>query len=209
MTIVRSRNDPRREATRNALLMAAEELFSREGVRAVTIRQIAAAIGSANNNVMSYHFGGKDGLIDAVFEERLPELERRRAEILDENPVRQGDAGRLRFLANALWCPLFETVDAAGRRSYARFLRAVMLEDHGQRIGGISRVYSQTWLILDELKALTVPSSPEHFQWRLATVTNLVLDVICLAEEEVLATPADAEPLFQKALDMAVTALQA
>lgn len=205
----RTRNDPRREAMRKALITAAETLFSEEGVRAVTVRQIAASVKSANNNVVSYHFGGKDALIDAVFTERLPELEQRRGEILAAGNDADEGTVRLRFLIEALWRPLFEAVNDKGRRGYARFLRAVMVEGQGQRLGRIDMDYEHSLRIRDEMVRLLPEAMAGHFQWRLATTTFMVLDAICLAEEPVLATPDEAELLFDKALDMAVAALLA
>ena len=55
------------EDTRRCLLEAAGELFACHGTEAVTVRDITARAGTMPNAV-SYHFGGKDGLIDAVWE---------------------------------------------------------------------------------------------------------------------------------------------
>ncbi|MDD5697577.1 MAG: TetR family transcriptional regulator [Victivallaceae bacterium] len=55
------------ELTRKALIMAAGELFSEHGINAVTVRQIAKKA-KENFGVIHYHFGGKDGLIEAVMD---------------------------------------------------------------------------------------------------------------------------------------------
>ena len=55
------------EDTRRRLLEAAGELFACRGTEAVTVRDITARAGTMPNAV-SYHFGGKEGLIDAVWE---------------------------------------------------------------------------------------------------------------------------------------------
>ncbi|MBR2963590.1 MAG: TetR/AcrR family transcriptional regulator [Lentisphaeria bacterium] len=55
------------EDTRRRLLDAAGELFACHGTEAVTVRDITARAGTMPNAV-SYHFGGKEGLIDAVWE---------------------------------------------------------------------------------------------------------------------------------------------
>ncbi|WP_378945221.1 CerR family C-terminal domain-containing protein [Mesorhizobium sp. ANAO-SY3R2] len=49
------------EATRTALVMAALQLFGRQGFDATSTREIAAAAG-ANIGSIAYHFGGKEGL---------------------------------------------------------------------------------------------------------------------------------------------------
>lgn len=56
------------------LVLAAERLFALRGIDGVSLRQIAAAAGSSNNSAVHYHFGSKDGLIDAILRYRLPQL---------------------------------------------------------------------------------------------------------------------------------------
>ena len=53
------------EKTRMKLILAAGELFAEHGIDAVTTRKIAEKSGE-NIGVIHYHFGGKDGLVDAV-----------------------------------------------------------------------------------------------------------------------------------------------
>ena len=55
------------EETCRRLVAAAGELFSVHGVEAVTVRDITARAGTKPNAV-SYHFGGKKALVDAVWE---------------------------------------------------------------------------------------------------------------------------------------------
>ena len=55
------------EETRRRLVEAAGELFAIHGVAAVTVRDITSRAGTKPNAV-SYHFGGKDELVDAVWE---------------------------------------------------------------------------------------------------------------------------------------------
>ena len=57
--------DPSPEATRERLIGAAGEVFSRHGFKAGTVREICALAG-ANVAAINYHFGGKDGLYAAT-----------------------------------------------------------------------------------------------------------------------------------------------
>ncbi|MGH8251989.1 MAG: CerR family C-terminal domain-containing protein [Steroidobacteraceae bacterium] len=57
----------RGDATRDALIAAALEIFGRDGFHAASTRAIAEAAG-ANQASISYHFGGKEALYLAVFE---------------------------------------------------------------------------------------------------------------------------------------------
>lgn len=121
---IRKRRDSRRDSTRMALIEKAEALIAVHGVDGVSPRQIGAAIGSANNNVVAYHFGGMKELVDAIYYYRLPSIEARRAELL-AGLVDHGLAEDVRQLVDALWRPLFEQVNEEGRHSYAAFLAGV------------------------------------------------------------------------------------
>ena len=58
------------EETCRRLVEAAGELFAVHGVEAVTVRDITSRAGTKPNAV-SYHFGGMDGLVDAVWSRAL------------------------------------------------------------------------------------------------------------------------------------------
>jgi AcrR family transcriptional regulator len=71
------------EATRTALMVAAERLFAERGVEGVTMREIQERAGQSNASVIAYHFGSKTGLVQALIRWRHTELDRRRSELLD------------------------------------------------------------------------------------------------------------------------------
>lgn len=60
-------NPGRGDATRDALVAAALEIFGRDGFHAASTRAIADAAG-VNQALIGYHFGGKEALYLAVFE---------------------------------------------------------------------------------------------------------------------------------------------
>jgi len=61
------------EATREALLGAAAELFAAKGFDAVTVAEVAQAAG-VNKALISYHFGGKLKLYRAIVRDMLADL---------------------------------------------------------------------------------------------------------------------------------------
>lgn len=71
-------------STKERIVLTAERLFAQHGLDGVSLRQIAAAAGSGNNSVVSYHFGSQEQLVDAVLEYRLPRLHARRSLLIDE-----------------------------------------------------------------------------------------------------------------------------
>src|SRR5215468_3032942 len=119
-----NKKDLRSDATRITIIETAEALFADNGIAAVSLRQIGAQAGSANSNVIGYHFGNKEGLIEAIYRYRLPAIERRRSELLEE-AINGGKDNDIRTLLNALWLPLFEQRSANNAHSFARFLASI------------------------------------------------------------------------------------
>jgi AcrR family transcriptional regulator len=112
--------------TREAMIRAAERLFAERGINAVSLREVAAAAGQRNNSAVRYHFGSRDGLVDAVFEYRMARIdERRRAMLVALDAAGRGDD--LRGLLEAVVYPLSESLGHDdGTSWYARFLRQIV-----------------------------------------------------------------------------------
>lgn len=72
MTVARIRSDSAR--TREQLLDAAERLFAAQGIASVSLRMINAASGARNVSAAHYHFGSKDGVIEALVARRMGAL---------------------------------------------------------------------------------------------------------------------------------------
>ncbi len=75
------------EKARGALLDAAEELFARFGIDAISNRRIAEHAGTANHSAVAYHFGGRDQLLLALTTRHLEATNRRRAALLADLPA--------------------------------------------------------------------------------------------------------------------------
>ena len=113
--------------TRERLLLTAERLFGQRGVNGVSLREIVRAAGQRNASALHYHFGSREGLIEAIFDKRMRAIEKRRMEMLDriEAERRTDD---LRAIAEAIVWPLAELMaredDGA---NYVRFLTEIFL----------------------------------------------------------------------------------
>ena len=68
---------PQPTSTRERLLDVAEELFAEKGIAATSLRLLTKTA-DANLAAVHYHFGSKDGLVDAVFERRAAAMNRAR-----------------------------------------------------------------------------------------------------------------------------------
>lgn len=63
-----------------ALLDTAERLFSQDGIARVSDRRIAEEAGNANNSAVRYHFGGREGLLRALLQRQLVDVDEMRSE---------------------------------------------------------------------------------------------------------------------------------
>ncbi|WP_329247088.1 TetR family transcriptional regulator [Actinoallomurus sp. NBC_01490] len=72
------------QATREAILAAAERLFAEHGVFAVSNRQISEAAGQGNNAAVNYHFGTKTDLVRAIVRRHSEAIERIRVRMVAE-----------------------------------------------------------------------------------------------------------------------------
>jgi AcrR family transcriptional regulator len=72
----------RGDATRERLLLAAEQLFAERGIAAVPLSEIARAAGQRGNDTIPYHFGDRDGLLRALTTYRARRTEERRGQMI-------------------------------------------------------------------------------------------------------------------------------
>ncbi len=68
--------------TKTEIMDAAEELFGAQGFTATSLRAITQAA-KVNLAAVNYHFGGKLGLLEAVYERRIQPMNQARLERLD------------------------------------------------------------------------------------------------------------------------------
>ena len=71
-------------STREHLIDTAESLFLSQGVDEVSLRAIVRGAGQKNPSALQYHFGNREGLIEAIVARRFRQQEARRAELLRE-----------------------------------------------------------------------------------------------------------------------------
>jgi AcrR family transcriptional regulator len=108
-------------ATREAIIATAEQLFAGHGIDGVSLRRIMTAAGT-NPAAIHYHFGSKDELVRGILTHRMPALERRRRELLQERVEPDPSA---RTVLEALLLPLAELAEREEHRSYVGFLAAL------------------------------------------------------------------------------------
>ena len=93
--------------TRDAILNAAEDLFSKHGFYGVTIREVARAAG-VDTALVHYYFGAKKELFDAVFIRRAEVWNNERVAAVDRYAEAAGEAMTLEGLFEAFLRPPFQ-----------------------------------------------------------------------------------------------------
>jgi AcrR family transcriptional regulator len=142
------RKPPSREAAvrkpnlREAILTAAEELFSNNGFNAVSVRDIAQAAG-ANPGSVTYHFKTKDGLLLEIYRRHCGPMNLRRSELLAAAKRVRDLQDRLEAIVRAYVLPAFSSgSDLAGGGARFTRLRAVMSAE-GNEV--VRRIIAQTF----------------------------------------------------------------
>src|SRR6195256_758635 len=116
------------EETRNQIKAAAQMLFARHGVDAVTVQQIVAAAGQRNNAALHYHFGSKEELIRQMVVDGAAVLDERRQGMLLEMEARGGPA-TIREVLLILVMSVIELGDDERWRGYIRFTSSLQASD--------------------------------------------------------------------------------
>lgn len=109
-------------ATRTAIMDAAERMMAEHGMNGVSIRSILAEAG-ANTAALHYHFGSREQLVEAILARRGKQMNYRRREMLDALEARKQPPS-VADIVDAVVDPLIEMLrdeGEAGRR-YIRFL---------------------------------------------------------------------------------------
>lgn len=114
------------------LMLTAERLFGEHGIEGVSLRQIVTAAGQANSSAVQHHFGSKEGLVQAVYDMRLPELEAGRMRRLEQIKDQAGYVAVPQLL-RALYLTVVLDFDELAQRHLSQFnlrLMQVSLLDH-------------------------------------------------------------------------------
>ncbi|MET0340285.1 MAG: helix-turn-helix domain-containing protein [Polyangiales bacterium] len=200
----RSRTDA---SLADRLIDAAEMLYAQHGIGGASLRQISAAAGTANNYAVQYHFGDMAGLLRAILEKRMPEIERQRAMLLAKAKTTQR-LGDLRALNEVLYLPLIEHKSPDGERWFARFVLTLFTSSTGLRTSRGSEQLTPVSAHVLDLQSAALPSVPPRLlRERHRMIATMILTAV-LNRHAPFDERAD-EAIADNALDMATAALSA
>ncbi len=189
-----------------AIVQAAEALFAANGIEGTSLRQIATASGAANTSAVAYHFGGKEGLLKAIFNHRLPAIDARRRELL-EAARQDGCAGEVFHILKALWLPLLEQANADGVHSFAGFLAALAHSSMGGIRSTLDTEYPATTELGECLKRSLPAAARARFDSRVLITTLMITGALRLIDQS--GGKLDAARVFDDTLRMASAAMSA
>ena len=190
------------------LIETAQRLIGVHGVDGISLRQIGKAAGSGNNYAVQYHFGSATGLIRAILERNLPQLETMRTHMLAEAD-KQALLSDIRTLVDILFRPLVDHVDDQGERSCARFVLALHSSPIGVRyVGELNHLMQASHHALDLLYNAVPQLPPSLIRERLRLITFMFLASIFNRNPPFDGDRMD-EALIDNVLAMATTALVA
>lgn len=109
--------------TKERLLAAGERLFAREGIHRVPLREINALAGQRNPSALHYHFGSREGLVEAIMLRHQEAIEAAMSSGIDELE-QAGDVG-IRDIVTVVVRPLAAKLDSASGRDFLRILPQV------------------------------------------------------------------------------------
>jgi len=118
-------------STKDRILDAAEILFASEGYHCTSLRALTREAG-VNLAAVSYHFGSKEALVEALLERRLHPLNRERERRLDQVLENARNAGTLPDVGEILRAFLEPTLSfresGRGPRHFVTFIGRILIE---------------------------------------------------------------------------------
>lgn len=147
--------------TRELILDAAEDLFSKHGFYGVTIREVAREAG-VDTALVHYYFGAKRDLFDAVFLRRAEVWNNERVEAINRYALAEGEAMTLEGLLDAFLRPPFEW-SLKGGPGWKHYAALVAQTNANPTFGGetMARYFDPAIHRLIELIARVLPEASE------------------------------------------------
>lgn len=157
----------------SGLIAIAENLFAKDGLDVVSMRNVAASAGLSNPASVQYHFGNREELIRAIWRKRLPEIDRRRAQLFAALP-KEGEQADIETLFECAHRPFLD-----GFETFSQFIAHVLRSRHHLKIraefNNLSPVSIQ---ILTRIRKQLPHIDEDVFIFRMITGTLIVLDAI-------------------------------
>jgi AcrR family transcriptional regulator len=173
--------------TKAQLKAAAQVLFARYGVDAVTVQQIISAAGQRNNAALHYHFGDKDELVRQLVVDGAKVLDQRRREMLKALEA-SGRSVTVRDVLVVLVVPVIELSNDARWAGYVRFTSNLQSTNRAMLRSALSNKWNGGYIAcLANLKSL-LSDMPEPLIDQRLSILGIYANAILSAREAALDT---------------------
>jgi len=187
-----------------ALLAAAERLVARSGFEGASSRAILREAGHRNNSAVTYHFGSRETMLDALYHWRSRPINEHRARLVAEL-VADGRERDPEALVRAYVVPFVTAVQELRPSSWARYTQAV-LQDRPlvfmdwvrrdvKRYEGVDVPVVGTLDLLDRMRAVACDGVEPLAALRVATVSRAVAAAVAAWEADDERGDLDVPPL--------------
>lgn len=167
------------------MINAAERLAAERGLAALTVQAVQGAAGQKNKSAVQYHFGGRQGLVDAIVATRMAPANERRTSML----LALGEGATTRQLVEVLVVPLVESVLSRQPSYWARFL-VQAIGDPATGLASLAAVDDRALrAVRSRLEARLTDLAPSARTLRVQSIFGYAC--VVLAAYEVGALPAD------------------
>lgn len=190
----------------------ADRAFHEHGTERVSVRDILREAEQGNMSAVNYHFGGRDGLLRAVFRRRRERLNVDRTAYLDKAEA-EGRGGDVRALVEASVYPHAKLVRESPRESdFARFAaRMAPRVDYSSR--AVDELQSADQRVIRGLQQALSNLPEDVVDNRIDTAFTMILGVLSAyevrREEGLTHGPEDFDTLAETLIDMVTAGLTA
>lgn len=196
--------------TRDKLITIGQQLFAEQGVFRVPLSTVIERAGQKNTSALHYHFGGREGLLNAIVERHNEGIEAERAVMLDETRA-AGNTGNIPVVVRAFVLPFARKLDTGEGREFLRVI-AQLTDLFDFWDDGPPRTPTEAHASLAMLAA-AIPDQPSEVRHeRVTTLLMLVSDALALRARQIdqgRALHLSNEAFVANLIDMSVGALQA
>ncbi len=162
------------------MIDAAEQIVAERGIPALTLKDVQIAAGQSNKSAAKYHFGSREGLIEAVVEARGSAVNTRRQALLEEMEAHGTPLTARQAVEAMVWPLASETLSRPGSR-YARFLVQALFDP---ALADLIKqnLSSESYRRVLQLMGDACSAPPEIAKWRALNV--VVFSIAVLAAHE-------------------------
>ncbi len=168
------------------MIEVAEQLFAERGLEGVSLRTVGLAAGQRNNSAAQYHFGTRDGLVEAVISHRSATVDRRRAELVGAL-LDDGSTPELAALVRCFVLPLAEVVAGGSVDQptwYLRFLAQVVDFQGGHAVARLAPRPAHLQELEAAMRAQVPDVAPRDYARRQRWIAQTTLRVLADQEYE-------------------------